>query len=98
LLTYLYFIVIQLDKDGGPQKPHTFQHSTPRQPHKIKYVVQVSSCSTCGRKSLHEGLGYISRCGKRDGLLMSFEDGSVVHRAATWTDTAAKQGSQLWGN
>ena len=62
----------------------------------IKYVVQVNcrlqvaytayvlSCSTCGRESLHEGrLEYIM-CGRREGfLLMSFEEGSIVHPAAT---------------
>ena len=49
----------------------------------LYYDSYVSSCSTCGHKIL---------CERREGLLMSFEDGSVIHRAASWTDTAATHG------
>jgi len=97
----IYFIVIQLHKDGGPTETTHFSIQHIQAAVQIKYVVQVncrlqvaytayvSSCSSCGRKSLHEGIEpyrvpwwrtlILVRVGGRRGC-WCFEDGSVVHR------------------
>ena len=71
------------------------QHSTAlneTQMSVLRLVGYVLCCTTCGHKSLHEGgFEYISRRGSRDGLLMYFEDGSVVQRLPIEL-TAAGQG------
>jgi len=48
------------------------------------YCVYVSSCSTCCRiVCMKEDLNIGLLVGGEEGVLMSFEDGSVVHLAAT---------------
>jgi len=60
----------------------------------ICWPASTSAETGDGRKSLHGGrFEYNHRWGSRERLSMSFEDGSVVHRPATWTDTVAGQGA-----